>query len=59
MENEVNCEDLDNFEAVVPYVDNVAVPLESYSLSSGRSVIGDLPLQEKNISDEASSHFNA
>lgn len=45
MENEVNCEDLDNFEAVVPYVDNVAVPLESYSLSSGRSVIGDLPLQ--------------
>lgn len=45
LENEGNWEDLDNFEAVVPYVDNVAVPLESYSLSSGRSVIGDLPSQ--------------
>lgn len=47
LENEGNWEDLDNFEAVVhvPYVDNVAVPLESDSLSSGRIVIWDLPLQ--------------
>lgn len=45
LENEGNWEDLDNFEAVVPYVDNVVVPLESYSLSSGRIVIWDLPLQ--------------
>lgn len=46
---EGNWEDLDNFEAVVPhvYVDNVAVPLESYSLSSSRSVKGDLPPQRK------------
>lgn len=45
LEIEGNWEDLDKFEAVVPYVDNVAVPLESDSLSSGRSIIGDFPLQ--------------